>query len=757
MLSSPPRPGLSLPLEPGQLPPLPPPPESEPPAVVQPPFRSPLKLTPEQFTKLERTTIDRLQEIRNEMGLSIAGQVQPQSWMWLRKCHEAYYQGDLSWRLAMGGIFQKSNFTLGSGLRHVRYLSARVQDDMLGTSPFMAALGQNHDKEELAKQVETKVQQEIENSTIRGNLREAQKVAIYRNECTVKIGYLDDSTPYIGEATVLVDDVTGEPVLTPELGMLIYEDDNFFESPTTEGMAILEKDPSFSYAKHPDEGVVTLLPTEELPQRTGHYEYFNELPQTLQGRKGVYCEPLDYRAFLCPLKIRSIHDADTCAHLYLQTPSRIKKQYGGIDVSQQYFSWWNAPGDSKPKFEQGEKSNPDTSIYQQLIVGEVYARCDPDETGEDKEVFLVFDLSNEKLIYFNYLSNHMKKRPFEVIPGVEKVPGRWYGRGIYGMLEDHLLYEDAELNRANFKNSINSTFTYAYKSAFANWRAGQPPVIGSEEVNWVDENWAGTEKGIDPIRRVNLNADINPDLEMMNTMRQSADSLVGAISTQSASQSDFNQSKTATGNQLVQQASDVITKATEQDQADALNAILDQVVGVILEHLPRKSLVLDPKTNQLATLNRDEIRSSLKTDVRLLLTRSKSSQLLNTSQQLIDLGLKFWQLLTTMPRAAKALRSSFVSQAKALESNDTDEMFPEVTDEMIQAAEQPQQAAEQPKPVSKSISTKYSDLERSEQEQVLAAEGIQPAKPEEVAQRQAQEAAQSAAEAAASRPPPNIP
>lgn len=714
-------------------------------------FATQVKLTSDQEDKFARDSLFRITELRREMGLSEQNEVLPGSWMWIRRCHEQYYEGDLTWRLAFGGIFQKSNITLGSGLRHTRYISARVQDDLLGTSPFMAALATKPSKEALAKQVEDYIQTKIEQSNVRKSLREAQKIALYRNECVVKTGFMSDITPFIGEATVLCDVQTGQPITTPEKGLYVFENDDVIPHPSVEGLMMLETDPSFLMADYSVPGFVLIPAAGDQPARLGAYQTITDLPQKAVRKEGVFADPLDYRSFLCPLKVKDIHEADTVVHLRLETPLRLQKIYGGIDVSQNYFSFWDNPGQDKPKYEQGEGGNPTTSIYQQVIVAEVYRRCDPDETGEEKEIFAVFDFSNQKLIYYNYLDNHMKKRPFDVVPGIEKVAGRWYGRGIYGMLESHLFYEDVEASRSFFKNSKDATIQFAYKDACEDWQNGLEPIVGSDDTFWLRKDWNADGRQIKPIWRENLSENINPDIELMNTFRQSSDSLIGAISSQSANQSDFNQSKTATGNQLVQQASDVITKATEQDQTEAINDVLAQVVDFILEHMDATVLAADPTTQLLSTVNRNEARG-LSRDVRLLLTRSRSTMLLNTSSQLIDIGERYWQLRAQDPRIAKSLRSAFVSQAKALECNDTDTMFPDITDEDIQQWQQAQQQQQAPpaKPLSENVSIKLGDLVGSERAQALSKVGIQQ-DDAALAAAQQQEAAQAQADAVAAQ------
>lgn len=657
-------------------------------AVVQTAFVTALQLTEEQETKLVDHAMRRIEELRREVGLSITNQVEPGKWMDIRRRNEQTYQNDLSWRAQLGGIFEKSNFTLGSGIRHIRYLSARVQDDILGTNPCFAAIGRNPDKADLAKQVEEFVQSEVERSRVREGLREAQKLALIRNETVVKTTWVSDTTPYIGPATVLVDE-QGSPVTTPDKGVYIYKDDNFVEHPDIEGVQMLEKDPSFIAAPGEEENTLIIPDDGVSGRRQLGFEEIPNLPQRLVTFEGVKCCPLDYRSFLCPLRVPSIHDADINVHMYRVSPNKLRQQYGGIDVSEGYFSAWDEVGDAQPKREQGESDEYPSDILRDITVAECFLRFDSDGDLDDEEIFLVLDLKAQKPIYYNYLGNHFKKRPFEVIPGVEKIPGRWYGRGVLSLVEDQTMYEDAELNRANYRNSASAQITFAYRNACESWANGAAPLIGSRDVFWLNSSFDPKDKP--PIFRVNLQDSIETDLELMETMRQASDGLIGAISLASASQSNMNQSETATGIVNLQSASDVITKAMLDEQTSAINFILEQVVDVTLENMDRTRLLLQKDREELVRLNRDEARS-LSRDVRVITTRSKSTQLLNTSEKAIGTAQQYHQLLQTNMPVAQSLRPLFVGVMKSMEIDDVDKLLPDVTEEMLAQWQMQQQA-----------------------------------------------------------------
>lgn len=707
----------------------------EAPEIVQTAYRTNLQLTQAQRDKMVQYAETRIDEVLKEMGLDQNFRVSDEhGFMAIRARNTACYENDFEWRKLLDGggtIFAKSNFSLGTSMRHTRYISARVQDDLLGTRPFFAAMGRKPDKELLAKQAEQYIQEVVDRSSVREGLRRGQKTALVVNETTVKTSWVKDSTPFKGPAKVYVD-ASGAPIKTPDKELYVFENDNFLPSPFVEPDAngdpqvlMLEKDPSF-----------TMGPGQYRLQQ------FTDLPQRLVLYEGPKSEPLDYRCFLCPLTVPSVHEADINVHVYQETPLELKRIYGDKDAQAGRYFCSSAPtGENQPKYPYGERENQPSAVFSKATVAEVYMRFDADEDGEAEEIFLVLDMDNrrkERAIFYDYLANHFKKRPFEVIVGIEQVPGRWYGRGIYSLNEDQELHIDAEFNRAQVKGSRSSTVLFRTRGMCEEWDAGLPVVIGSEDVLTFNPGYDLDKNP--PIGKINLSEENKQAIELMELSRQAADAKVGAISVKDASQSDLNQSKTATGIVNLQAASDVITKATEQDQIVGLNAILEQVVDVTLEHMDSTVLQLNKDASELVSLNRDEIRSIGK-DVRLTLTKSRSSQLQAVSEKALAIVQAYRAMMLQDPEGARIQRPFYIEQLKALEVNDADEVCPEITDQMIQAAQQRQS----PEPPSKSIGTKFTDLARSEQAQVLQSEGIQPASPEEVAAEQAKKDASEAA------------
>lgn len=657
------------------------------------PYVTDLRLTVEQEERMLDYAFKRMAEVREEMGLESDNRVKTNGWMWIRERNLMSYEGDLLWRQAIGPVFQKSNLSLGTNLRHTRYLSARVQDDLLGTTPFFAALGRNQGKDLLAKQAEEYVQSVIDNSQVRDGLREAQRQALIANEAVVKTTWVVDAPVYKGKASVLVDE-QGQPIRTPVKKLLIYENDDFRLDPNIQQPP--QSDPS---APRDEAGNIIPMPDAPMAHSVildkdpsfkmieGQFRYA-ELPG-LEHRLAIYdgpkVAPLHHTCFLCPLTKGSIHEADINVHLYTETPARMRKVYSDIDVGERYFS--NPTGDEQPRWRLGENEEPKSSVLQQMEVAEVYMRYDADEDGEEEEVFLVLDTRERKPIFYDYLGNHFGKRPFEVIPGVEKVPHRWYGRGVFSLGEDQELHIDAEFNRAQLRGSESAQVLFRHPMSTEQWSGGMPVVLGGGQILDINGMYSPDNP---PLFAVNLMPENKQCFELMEVSRQASDSVIGAISLKDASQSDLNQSKTATGIVNLQAASDVITKATEQEQTRGIEAIMHQVVELVLEHMDDTALMVSKNSGELVALNRDEIRS-LEKDVKLTLTRSRSTQLQQVAATAITIGKDYLAVLQQDPVAARNLRPLYIQQLKSLEVNDADNICPEVTDEMIAKFQQAQQ------------------------------------------------------------------
>lgn len=689
--------------------------------------------------------IVRINELKLEMGLLDHGKVEASSWMDIRRINELQYENEFDWRVQYYGlhsIFQQSNFSLNLSKRWARLVTAKATEDIVGTEPFFGIVPTEIGDPQLAKDSEWYVQEEVSHSEVSTDIGEAQRIAVVRNECTVKIYHRYEATYYTGPATVacgpcryFVGDeeviaVPDEPITTPD-GDYIYEMDDMIPDPQVEGLARLAKDLRVAFrADSPMQWVSK-----------------PNLEQKLVRRDEVATRPLDYRDFLCPLTVPSIHDADTIAHLFDEEIGVMKELYAGVEVADGYRNFEPQSGAQTAKEDKGEKPGDAVSrVVNRCHYAHVFRRCDVLGDGRYAEIEMVIDLGNTKVVWYDYLGNQGGRRPFEVIPGIEHVPNRWYGVGVFEMLDHKQLYVDTQFNRVNFKSTKTASLRFRNKNAVDQWRANQPMTVGDGNfLDIIDDNFDARNP---PAFAVNLTEIDENAMHLLELMLQASSTEVGIVGPDDGQTAGLNSTKLATGIKALERTGNVLMKYTEKAQGKAITAILYQVLMVVLDNMHDEEIVYNPKAQTLVNLNKNEVRRIAKR-VKLLLTRSRSTETIETARMVIQLCREYYEALN--PLEQMKLRNEYIRQLKAMEVQDPDELLDVVTQEQVdQWLLEQQEAAKLPPKTS--IATKYPDLARSEQVAVLKREGIPPASDQEIEQERLKHVAEEKALAEATQP-----
>jgi hypothetical protein len=425
--------------------------------------------------------------------------------------------------------------------------------------------------------------------------------------------------------------------------------------------------------------------------------------------------------------------------LYHRSPEQLRLAYGKLNPESRYFeARGTRVGAEQPITIRGEDEPVQSMVIKKVLVAEVYIRCPiHDDEGDPREyeLMLILDVDNHDIIFADYLGNHMSKRPFAVIPGVEKVPDRWYGIGVFSKMAHPETYADAQLNRINQKDSRAASVTIRHKNAVTQWKNGEPVEFGTNKVYDFDPGW---DPERDPIKRYNLLEHSELGMELMEKMRQAGDLEFGIQTNAAASAMGMNRSETATGVNDIARDSNVIGADQEFDIARGIEEVLAQAVEMELDAMDEQVLAFSADGSEIATLNRSEIRS-LERQVKLLLTKSRSSEMASLNQAARAAWLQYMRL---SPVEQYYGRPFFIDELKGYQVNDADERLPEVSKEDMQAWVKAQaQKQEPPKPTSENLAIRYSDLAPSEKAQALLRAGIQPAPPQEVAISDAQKLA----------------
>jgi hypothetical protein len=292
----------------------------------------------------------------------------------------------------------------------------------------------------------------------------------------------------------------------------------------------------------------------------------------------------------------------------------------------------------------------------------------------ESEVWMVIDLNSKKLVWADFLGNHMKKRPFEVIPGIEKVQNRWYGVGVFETLAHKQLYIDTQFNRVNWKSSKSSSVRFRIKNAVDEWKAGEQIEVGGDKIYNVNNPLFNAQNP--PLFAVQLTDIDEHAMKLIELMIQAGSTEIGIVGPDDGAMAGLETTKLAEGIRSLERTGNLLLKFTETDHAEGISAILDQCVDVILERMDENEIIYDPETQALYQLNRDEIRR-LRKSVRLLLTRSRSTETIQTARMVIQLCREYYEAIN--PYEQFKLRGEYVRQLKALETPDADTLLKEVT------------------------------------------------------------------------------
>lgn len=710
------------------------------------PQRNPSKIDEKRVQQLCQLACDRIQSCRTDMGLDVysyggtytlvpSGRVN--TWIHSRQCSRFEYAGDFLHRRALGGIFMENNWTLATSGRFVRLLAAKHADDLVGSDPFFAAMPEkidNPDQIVLAKQTEGYVQDEIGRSNLGSVLAESIRVALVEGERAVKLTYQKDETQYPGDATVMVDD-KGEPMMTAK-GHYVYENDatidvfvdqmgNFVKAvdPKTDldpqtgqlitppGLTLqsrLEREPTFIFPPEPK------------------FKFIEDLMITIEHRNGLVADGLFAEDFIYPIFVPRLELADIMAHVYDAPIEELASRYPDyyqklqkMGESAKYIAI-GATGalsaEGQPQMTSGEVSRADNS--RRLInIHETYYRCrvNPKDT-KDSWLFMVLDYQNKIPIFVEYLGRmNMKRPPFGLIRGIESVPGRAYGVGVFEKFRDRNLAIDLWFNRLALKSSKSGSVTCYYPDAFEETNDGEELVIGDTRAYRVRANEAGEKPyGPDhpPVFRLNLNEVDEYTMEILEKMVQSGEVEFGIFSAADGSANDLNASGTATGIRNIERTGNVIQRATEDMMAGDITGLLEMAVDIILENMDQEEAKWIPGENKLATLNKDEIRN-LPRNVRLLLSKSQAQEGINNAEQIKDTIIQYYGLA---PALQKHVRSTFIQILKMLDVADADDILHDPSEEEIEAYVQSQQG--QPK-ISDALSFKGTDLAQNQKDAAL--------------------------------------
>lgn len=742
---------------------------NEPPLAIQLPAEDdhpqtgPLGITEERLNTIGEEICTRLQECRNEMGLDyasgdgyrISARGRPNSWAWKRQCYRLEYMGNFTHRRAMGGVFLENGAVGGWSLqvpqRFVRLMASKISGNIVGTDPFCAFMPEKiDDKEEadMAKQVEKKIQRELSRSNMQEVLSESIRVALTENERAIKLTWNVEATQFAGPARVMIGE-DGQPFRTPNGDYVFPKDDTLDVVVDQQGAfvrAVLSEDidpATGAPVLQPGEFMLTRLRKEPgvvLPQDP-QFTDFPNLLQKIEHANQLQADGLFTEDFIYPITVPRLGLADIMAHVYDAPLADLNARYPNSGYNARLLSATGARSRAgQPIYEAGEQMR-ETKTRELFCIHETYYRCRVNPEDEHESwLFVVIDFTNRVPIYAEYLGNmKMKRPPFVLLRGLESEPCRAYGVGIWQKFWDKNIAIDCWFNRLALKSSKEGSVTCVHRDGFEETADGHDLIIGGKEHYHIpaNANGEGYNKNNPPVFRINLNEIDDFAWEIIEKLIQGGvlDFGMTSMGELPSGEAGIGKGATATATRNIERTGNTLQDSTEDLMGCDVTELLKMACDIILENADADELQWIAGENRLASLNRDEIRN-LPRDVRLLLTKARSAESIETNTQVKATILEYYGLPKVRQRD---VRFAYINILRSYDVPDADTILREPTDEEIAAEAQAQQMAGVPETERMTLNLK--DLIGSEREQGLAKFGITAASPEEIAQAEAAEQA----------------
>jgi hypothetical protein len=399
-----------------------------------------------------------------------------------------------------------------------------------------------------------------------------------------------------------------------------------------------------------------------------------------------------FDAFIAPLNVPSLDVAPCVAHEYPRTVSQLRALYG--DAGDEEIEWIfqqleQEPEGPKTPEDQPRLTHGEASIGTQRLannptvkVTEVFLRnYDVFGDGVGRNVFLVLVADLDEPLYVEYLANVTARGrlPFHAVP-VNRVPGRWYGRGFYKLYSGSQRLIDALINAILFRNENNADPLVCWQpDATEEGKAGEQRLVRRPGKTIT---LRPGKTAADAVQIVEF-----PDLdsrtwELVQLIMQLIQTDSGVTS---AAQGDFGalaSNATATGISSIMQSGSTLHRMLTEDLKDGFEpAILFALMTIYKNQDADETYqYLEGQASAVLSLASAQALAKVEMNVRLLLTRFQMREQREQAQSVITNVLPMWvQMLQAsgLPtmHLAEATQPLFVQVAKGHDIQNSDRIF----------------------------------------------------------------------------------
>ena len=639
------------------------------------PFPTSYVLTREQEDELIDHAMGRLRELEDESGRSRsangdwwtsgdyegAEESDPlgthrteRTWMGKRRLYDLVYDNNVDHRaVILGGIFAKSNLVVPLARRITRQMTARAVNYFFGTDPWFAAYPVGELDRERAGKADRYARWKMDQAKLKRALELAIERAFVLGESVVKTTWARREQIYRRSAAVLVD-ASGEPVLGAD-GDYIFERDEWVpqvvQDATQPGMLLQGGVPVLKRDGRTPRPQLLRFQEKTITRRIRHYN-------------GPEAQVVNFGDFLCPKTARSIQEADCVVHLYdmpvMELADQWRKDEEGlgaaedaeatrkaIELIREMANAGNVPGTVQDAAKPGEDVKGDARPSAPVAsIAEFHLRYDADGDGMMEEIMLVVDRNTGMPVFYDFEANVTPDglRPFAAVR-VNEVPGRWYGIGAMEMFETTQRFVDLTVNRWNFAqtNSARVDFWSPHNTLEGrqnphlalNWGGTYTPAPGKTARDCLESVYLESNKGLE----------LRAHMEFFMQLAMNESGVQHANDAQAAG---FDTAKLATGIRNIEKSGQEMFSLYLGHLEPGVTEALDKMTRLLMANLDQMEVYRFFEANEggegaqaLMEISPEEIED-LELDVRILLTRYRGEQTLESSSNAVGLVAQYY-------------------------------------------------------------------------------------------------------------------
>jgi len=236
---------------------------------------------------------------------------------------------------------------------------------------------------------------------------------------------------------------------------------------------------------------------------------------------------------------------------------------------------------------------------------------------------------------------------------MEPIPSRWYGTGFYELFSDRHKFCDLFLNRVNVAASLSGNIKIENPNATEEGLAGEPIEFGTDKTYRLRDGYTAE----DVFKAIPIPNDSAPSKAMLDTMLQTTQLEAGIVSAGDSALSSMPSSGLATGIRSMDRIANALFKLVLFDFRGSFNAILNDLVPLILAQYDENDAIKLMGEEESARLKRYRDISILPYKVKLQLSATKDQDMIANLTQALEMLIRWGSL---EPEARERLREIVV-------------------------------------------------------------------------------------------------